>query len=205
MHFRTEIKSKPVKLALAGLMMAAGIASVTGFAGEAAAWRVARMDTSAMTADALPAMRPGAPVSYYTAVADTALATRPADYGLAEAATIRVLAATPTDAQAWNRLAFIDLRRNGRLTREGMAALYQSYQVSPYGDLSMMIWRVEFAAGIWPSLPDDLQAQTLRQIPVIGRFGNSWDWRRQVCRENQQRDIYQAVCAIAPGVVRPQD
>lgn len=185
------------------MFLAAGALSFAAFSGEARAYRIAGLDTATLQSGSLlPLGRLSSP-SYYTAVADTALALQPPDLKLAEQATTQAILRNDRDVNAWNRLAYIDIRQNGQLTRDGMAALYQSYAASPYGDLALMTWRVDFATGTWAALPDDLRARTLAQIPVIGRFGISWDWRVKACRENPHKEIYQAVCAIAPGVVRP--
>ncbi|WP_306252546.1 hypothetical protein [Parvularcula sp. IMCC14364] len=197
------IRSRQVKRLLGAGMFAVGVLCGGAFLGEAEAWRLARQEATAQQLAALTPLPQGKTVNYYTALADYALAVRPGDYVLAEQATGKILNRNSKDAQAWNRLAFIDLRENRQLTRDGVAALYKSYDASPYGDLAMMIWRVEFGSSVWSSLPDDLRARTLAQIPVIGRFGVSWEWRVGACRQNPHEQIWRAACDIAPGVVRP--
>ncbi|MCI5043110.1 MAG: hypothetical protein MRY72_00310 [Aquisalinus sp.] len=197
------MKSRLLRRLLGAGMLGVSALCGAAFLGEAEAWRLARQDVSQQTAPPQQPLPQGKSVNYYTALADYALAVQPSNYLLAEQATGKILARMEHDAQSWNRLAFIDLRRNRQLTRDGVAALYKSYESSPYGDLAMMIWRVEFGSSVWTSLPDDLRQETIAQIPVIGRFGVSWEWRVRTCRENPHEQIWRAACAIAPGVVRP--
>ncbi|MCI5048433.1 MAG: hypothetical protein MRY59_13110 [Aquisalinus sp.] len=199
----TYVRSKLFRRLLGAAMLGVSALCGVAFLGEAEAWRLARQDVTNGSGILQEALPQGKSVNYYTALADYALAVRPSDYDLAEQATGKILARMTHDAQAWNRLAFIDLRRNRQLTRDGVAALYKSYEASPYGDLAMMIWRVEFGSSVWTSLPDDLRQRTLAQIPIIGRFGVSWEWRVRACRENPHEQIWRAACDIAPGVVRP--
>ena len=141
----------------------------------------------------------------YEAIAIKAMEQSPPMLDLAQAASIKILDREPANIAAWNRLAFIDIADDGQLSKAGVSYLQKSYALAPYGDLSLMTWRTDFASQIWPALPDDLQARTLRQIPVIGRYGTSWQWRIRHCRENPNEAIALAVCAIAPGVNRPNN
>ncbi len=143
--------------------------------------------------------------SLYEAIAIKAMEQSPPMLELAEAASIKVLDHEPANIAAWNRLAFIDIADDGQLSKAGVSYLQKSYALAPYGDLSLMTWRTDFASQIWPALPDDLQAKTLQQIPVIGRYGTSWQWRIRHCRENPNEAIALAVCAVAPGVNRPKN
>ncbi len=109
----------------------------------------------------------------------------------------------PMTVGVWNRLAYLDRLENGIPTKEGLAALLQGYEVSPFGDLDMMIWRVDFASAHWSAMPTSLREKTLSQIPIIARFGISYDWRRIQCRTNPHPSLYEPICASAPEVVRP--
>jgi hypothetical protein len=180
-----------------------GLFALVGFYQESTAARAKQAMDKGAQVPALAALQTDQPLSYYIAIADEAVKA-PATLPVARAATMHILSKDPSDVSSWNRLAFIDVAENGRLTRDGLAALYQSYHVSPYGDLQVMTWRVDFASNIWSSLPMDLKQKTIGQIEVIGKFGISWDWRIENCRYNPVPAIYEAACAIAPGTVRPQ-
>ncbi len=185
------------------LFLLVAVTAFLHYMGEATAYRISALDVGEIEAEMLPSLERGQPLSLYTAIADTALALRPADLERAEAASVQLLLKNKNDITTWNRLAFIDFAEDGQLGRDGIAALQQSYNRSPYGDLALMTWRVDFATAVWTSLPDELQQKTLGQIPVIGRFGVSWEWRVRNCKENPHQDLYEAICAIAPGVNRP--
>ena len=143
------------------------------------------------------------PPGRLTAIAQLALQNSPPNYDRAEQSLILLLNRQPENAAAWNQLAFIDAARLGQPSRDGLIALLKSYQVSPYGDLEMMIWRVSFASHYWPAIPTDLRDKTLSQLAVIEKFGASWPWRVEQCKTNPHPTLARAICAISPGVVRP--
>ncbi|MGV6800871.1 MAG: hypothetical protein ACWA5L_02995 [bacterium] len=158
-----------------------------------------RQGFSGAVPDPLPSQRPA---QWYAEVADFALTQEPADFTLITKANMMALQQRPHDVSTWNRIAYADMLQHGHLTQNGLAALYHSFQVAPFGDLSMMTWRLDLATANWTALPDDLQQKALAQIEIIGHFGTSWDWRIRNCKYNPYPEIYQAVCAISPGVVR---
>ena len=194
----------PLRFAIAVGFSATGFLAFSSFMGEIKALQTASTNFSPATLATLSPLPGGASANYYTIIADKALAVRPANLALAEEATLAILQKNNHDVTSWNRLAYLDLAANRQLTREGLAALYKSYEISPYGDLQVMAWRVEFASNHWSSLPTDLKQKTLAQIPVIGKFGISWEWRIKNCKYNPVVEVYQAVCAIAPDVIRPK-
>lgn len=189
------------KFLLGVIFSTAAFAAFLGLTAELQA-RALRQDAALVTTAAQ--LKPGGSLAYYTAVADQAVAAQPVNAELARLATFRALELDSHNVSAWNRLVYLDLVSNGQLTKEGLAALYKSYEVSPYGDLTLMIWRTDLATQIWSSLPDDLRALTFGQIEMISRFGTSWEWRIQNCKYNPHKELYEAVCALSPGVVRPQ-
>lgn len=187
--------SKP----LAGaFLIASGLACLGGFFGHFAAQRTGPLPS----ADNLPN---GRPAFYYAEIADRTLQSRQPDFDLVRRANALVLHQTPADVSTWNRIAYAELAENRHMTREGLAAFYKSFALAPYGDLELMTWRLDFAAANWTSLPDDLQDKALAQIPVIAKFGTSWPWRIRNCKYNPHPEIYEAICAISPGVVRPEN
>lgn len=196
-----------LKIVFCSLLAGTGALALLAFAGELAARQLG--PAALIGEDAAPrrlddlSLPPLPSTAAYEAVAETALDLRPMDLQLAREATLKTLDLDPANVSAWNRLAYIDLAANGRITRNGLAALYKSYEVSPFGNSRVMMWRVDFATQVWPSLPDDLRQMTLAQIPVIGEIHTTWDWRITACRQNPYREIWEPACASAPGIDRP--
>ncbi|GGD12966.1 hypothetical protein [Aquisalinus flavus] len=191
-----------MKIAVSGLLAGAGALALFGFYAE--------MQADAMGPEAATSLAAAIPtpasIRGYEALAQAALARQPlapADLDLARTASLKTLSLDPGNVSAWNRLAYIDLADDGRLSRDGMAAIYKSYEVSPYGNPQVMMWRVDFATRSWTSLPDDIRRATLDQLPVIGGIYVTWDWRVETCRENPYPEIWQPICAATPGIDRP--
>lgn len=197
---------KYLKLTVCGIMAGLGVLCLVAFYGELSARSIGLGLEADSMPDSIDEMR--VPVlaagPAYESLAEHALAIRPMNLRIAREASLKSLAIDSMNVTAWNRLAYIDLAANGRVTRNGLAALYQSYEISPFGNPQVMMWRVDFATQVWPSLPDDLRAMTLAQIPVLGRMHSTWDWRIETCRYNPHEAIHSRACAIAPGTVRPR-
>nr|GGI01838.1 hypothetical protein GCM10011355_33420 [Aquisalinus luteolus] len=198
---RKHLKT-PMKIAMSSLFAGAGVMAFFGFYAE---MQAAAMGPEAATSLSAAVSTP-ASVRGYEALAEAALARQPlepADLDLARTASLKTLSLDPDNVSAWNRLAYIDLADDGRLSRDGMAAIYKSYEVSPYGNPQVMTWRVDFATRAWSSLPDDIRRATLDQLPVIGGIYVTWDWRVETCRENPYPEIWQPICEATPGIDRP--
>lgn len=199
-----KLLKTPMKIATAGLFSGAGAVALFGFLTE---MQADSMEPEAATGLAAAVATP-ASVRGYEALAEAALARQPLspdDLALARAASLKTLSLDPDNVSAWNRLAYIDLADDGRLSRDGMTAIYQSYEISPYGNPQVMTWRVDFATRSWSSLPDDIRRATLDQLPVIGGIYVTWDWRVTTCRENPYPEIWQPICDATPGIDRPKD
>ena len=193
------------RMTLGGLLIGAGALALAACFGHlrASAPPVLIAESDPATAASLALSDFPAPAfaahAHYETVAIAALEREPMLTGLSRDASYRILANEPNNVAAWNRLVYIDLTENGRLTRDGLAALYRSYAVSPFGDPRTMSWRVDLASETWSSLPEDLRASTLAQIPVLGHIPRTWDWRIETCRNEPVEAIALAVCDTAPG------
>lgn len=112
--------------------------------------------------------------------ARSALFTSNPDLDLAEDLTRRALARSPARADAWARLADIDVRRHGRLTPQGLLAFKRSFAASPFGDRALQKWRLQFAAIHWNALDADARASALSQIDAIAYYRGHVDrfWMR---------------------------
>lgn len=114
------------------------------------------------------------------ALATRALETSPLQIRLAEKATKNSIQKDPRRTSNWNRLAYIDVAQNGKLTAKGILALRESFYLSPYGEVEDMMWRLELANSFWDELPEDLQTQSLSQITALSM--TDWDSRQWLIR-----------------------
>ena len=89
----------------------------------------------------------------------------------ASLATLRSIDKNPRPVSNWNRLAYIDVVDNGKLTSEGLAALEESFMRSPYGSVEDMYWRLEFTNAFWPSLTIEVKTQSLAQVTALSTMG----------------------------------
>lgn len=121
--------------------------------------------------DALP------PSAYLQdALAVRAIETDIGDLDFAERATRAALDREPRLVSSWNRLVYIDLAQNGRLTAQGREALEQSLYLSPYGQRDMMRWRLQIAALAWSDLDEGMRRQLLSQALVLSRRRTGRVW-----------------------------
>jgi hypothetical protein len=92
-----------------------------------------------------------------------ALLADPPDLDTAERRTWEALQRSPARAEAWARLAYIDLRRDGRLGPQGESALALSYEVEPYASEELRHWRVEFVLTHWEVIGPEVRDAALRE------------------------------------------
>ena len=189
-----------LKVLLGGLMAGAGALCFWAVAADLKAGRVAEEIIRDGDADRLDEVTTFGTTAPFEEIARAALAADPEDLPLARSASLKTLALDPSHAAAWNRLAYVDVAANGRLTREGLSALYRSYEVAPWDEASVMMWRVDFGARLWDSLPFDLRQRTVGQIPVIARMPETWEWRIDTCRHNPVAAVHESACSTVTGV-----
>lgn len=108
------------------------------------------------------------------AYGDRAIAADIADLDFAERMSLAALEREPRLVTAWNRLVFVDLARNGRLTEAGQAALSQSFHLSPYGDRRVMRWRIQIASAAWQDLDDFNRRQVRSQLQALAVSDRGW-------------------------------
>lgn len=102
--------------------------------------------------------------------AEQALTSAPlseANLETARTESLRGLSLSPTNPWGGLRLAYVEHARAGRLGPRGLAALQQSYDVSPYGP-QVSPWRITFAFDQWAELTPDLRRQTASELRVVG-------------------------------------
>jgi O-antigen ligase len=90
----------------------------------------------------------------------------PAALDAAEIASARALSLAPYDTSAALRLAYIDLRRNGRLTAAGEDRLRKSYDRVPL-DQGVALWRIRFALESWSEVKPATRALVRREFEAL--------------------------------------
>lgn len=109
-----------------------------------------------------------------------ALQESPQNLDRAETRSHAALRRSPTRADAWARLAYIDATRNGALTAEGLSALNRSFVAVPFGGPSFQTWRVEFALIYWSALNDEARRHLSRAIDVLAMDSTMSEALRQI-------------------------
>ncbi len=114
----------------------------------------------------------------------------PVDLDRAQALTEQSLALAPAQPGAWARLADIDVRRHGRITGEGDAALLRSFVASPHGATDLQRWRIAFAARHWDGLSPATREAALAQVPTLAEYPEHRPW------------LFDFIEGLPPGVAR---
>jgi hypothetical protein len=105
-----------------------------------------------------------------------ALVSEPPDLDKAEKLSWAALERSPGRADAWTRLAYVDVIRHGALTPQGLSDLALSYKVAPFGPESLRHWRVEFVLSRWDEVGDDLRDAALREAHAATVGGTTHWW-----------------------------
>jgi len=113
-----------------------------------------------------------------------------ADFEFAERASLAAIDREPRLVTAWNRLVYLDLAQNGRLTDAGQEALSRSLYLNPYSSQDIIRWRLQIAASAWSQLTDlnrrevlsQLHYQAVRDRRWLTRFAGEApeDFRREI-------------------------
>jgi len=103
-------------------------------------------------------------------LADAHLQTKPPQYELSKDASSRSVEKNDRRISNWTRLAFLETVSAGVLNDQAAEALRRSYALSPYGEVELMKWRLNFANAYWDQLPLDLRLMSLRQIEALYLF-----------------------------------
>lgn len=99
--------------------------------------------------------------------AQSHMLTATPDLTQAEHFTRQALAKSPARADAWARLAAIDVQRHGQLTPTGREAFKRSFGAAPFGDQDFQKWRLQFAVIHWAQLDNQARNAALDQIAAL--------------------------------------
>ncbi|MAI91865.1 hypothetical protein [Ponticaulis sp.] len=125
-----------------------------------------------------------ASADHLDALAAQYLDRTPPHLDLALDATHQSIAINPRIISNWNRLAYIDVARDGLISQDGIDALNQSFFLSPYGDPDVMQWRLEVINAYWYHLPQDIREAGLRQITALYNYSErTKGWLRRFRRD----------------------
>jgi len=105
-----------------------------------------------------------------------ALELLPPDIKLAEMANKRILVIRSKCLTCETRRILIDEYKNGRLTKNGLHALQNTYALSPFGDLNLMLLRLEVSERYWDELGGQNQNLALAQIEAIAAYKVGQQW-----------------------------
>jgi len=129
------------------------------------------------------------------AIANKALTLSPPDLDTAEKANSRLLQVKSSCLNCQNRIVFIDIAQNDRLTEFGLTALRRSYFLSPYGDEEIMKWRLDLSSEYWENLDEDLKKSALSQITALTQTRENRVWLKNLTSKvvpiNSRLDIIQ--------------
>jgi hypothetical protein len=145
--------------------------SVTAYADTVTRQDLTRLETDAADESEpsrlrLPLQMSGA-ASLRELDAGRALLETPPDLDLAEKRSWEALSRSPSRAESWARLAFVDVAQNQRLTPEGLDALNHSFIALPFAGDSFQVWRVQLALTYWSQLDAEAQRHVTRAIDAL--------------------------------------
>ena len=80
----------------------------------------------------------------------------------------KAIKASPMNAAAWLRVAYIRSGEAGPLDKTAVDAVRRSYSVAPFGP-DVTAWRLKFLYGRWSSLPSDIRAYVIDEHKTYGR------------------------------------
>jgi len=163
----------PSRLAFVLAMFA--VAGLVGWQGHL---RVEANLAHTLSPEALTAIaqRNSLPPSAYLrdAYAARAIDSDIADLDFAGRASRAAIEREPRLVAAWNRLVWLDLAQNGRLTENGQDALAQSLYLNPYGDQDIMRWRLQIAAAAWDDLGELNRREIRSQLHAAAAEDRRW-------------------------------
>lgn len=99
--------------------------------------------------------------------ADTAVREQRASE-LSISANRSAIEASPMNAAAWLRMAYIQSAHSGSLDAGSIDAIDRSYSVAPFGP-DVTAWRLQFLYGHWSQLPPDLRKEVMAEHVTYGR------------------------------------
>ena len=176
-----------VRYLIAAVFLIAGVAALTSFFGQISARKIENTDHDEFWQIAEKTNLNRANVFELEAIAQRALETSPPIIHLSEEANAHLRRRLNTCLTCENRTVFIELYNHNRLTTAASEALSKSFQLSPYGELELMQWRLEICNQFWNQLNEDQRKAALMQITAIAQEREADQWLRDF--ENPVRPI----------------
>ena len=120
---------------------------------------------------------------YFSELASALVKQSPPAFADARIATLRSLEGDPRKPTNWLRLAYIDASTQRPVSEDAQNALLKTYDLSPYGEVDEMQWRLQFGNEVWDELSDELKRLTLTQITALSFEGwNEQQWLKAFAR-----------------------
>ena len=109
----------------------------------------------------------GASGEYYEALGELVEILEPEDREMAQLAAERAVAADPTRAFAWARLAYFSVGETGMATEDTVAAIRASMVQCPLCDQALVRWRFNFVLSHWTQMPEDIRQLAFTHADIL--------------------------------------
>jgi len=97
---------------------------------------------------------------------------------LAKASTEAILLGPRSCLDCELRLVYLSIVETGKLSEDALESLRYSYDLSPYGDVDVMKWRLTVSSKYWNDLPVDLQTSAMSQVTGLSLKQENIVWLR---------------------------
>jgi hypothetical protein len=136
-------------------------------------WALLQADDAAVKRQLANLDPASAPADYLEALAE--LGVRPAteNFDAAYLADVQVTKLDPARAHAWAQLAWLESRKNGKITAAALDALTRSMTACPLCSQDLIRWRLNFVLANWGAIPDDLRRQAFEQADILRWIGQN--------------------------------
>lgn len=202
--------SSPARVAGWSLTLAIGLAALVGVA----MMTIDRLQTdlllSAGDAEARETLGEvwptGASGEYYEALGELVEVLEPENREMAQLAAERAVAADPTRAFAWARLAYFSLDEVGMATEDTLVALRASMEQCPLCDQALVRWRFNFVLSHWSQMPEIIRKLAFTHADVLRWSGNNSEFLAEMrVKANAAGIPYDAYRAAVDTPVRSWD
>ncbi len=143
---------------------------------------------------------------YYEALGELAEGLVPENIEMAQLAAERAVAADPTRAFAWARLAYFTSLTADAPTDETIAALGSSMDHCALCDQELVRWRFNFVLSHWNDMPEDLRSRAFTQADMLRWSGANAEFLAEMrVKANRAGIPYDAYRSAVDTPVRSWD
>lgn len=144
---------------------------------------------------------------YLETLAELSLTLPKPDLGSAEAAARQAVAADPSRAHVWARLAWIETQKtDGKVNPAALDALSRSMDACPLCDQELIAWRFNFVLANWNAVPDPLRRRAFEHADLLRWIGPNAEFLAEMRVKARQNGIpFDAYRAAVNTPVRTWD